>query len=79
MRIHISLPDDVVEELDRCAGDRSRNAFICELIRRGLENEQRWYEIEAGLGAIGDSGHEWDSDPAEWVRRQRRGDDRRSG
>ena len=79
MRIHISLPDDLVEELDRCAGDRSRNAFICELIRYGFDNEQRWDEIEAGLGAIGDSGHEWDSDPAEWVRRQRRGYGRGAG
>ena len=74
MRIEISLPDDLVEELDQCAGDRSRNAFVCELIRRELDNEQRWNEIESVLGAIEDSGHEWDSDPAEWVRRQRHGD-----
>lgn len=79
MRIHISLPGDLVEELDRCAGDRSRNAVICELIRHGLDNEHRWNEIKAALGAIEDSGHEWDSDPAEWVRRQRRGDGRRAG
>ena len=38
----------------------------------------RWEDIEAALGTIPDSGHEWDDDPAAWVRRQRRSDPRRS-
>ena len=79
MRLHIALPDAMVAELDRRAGARRRSAFIGELIRRGLDDERRWDEIEAALGVIDDRGHEWDDDPAEWVRRQRRGDDRRSG
>lgn len=78
VRIHISLPDHLVQELDRCAGDRPRSAFVCELIRRGLD-EQRWAEIDAALGAVEDTGHEWDRDPGAWVRQQRRGDRRRSG
>ncbi|MCY3837247.1 MAG: ribbon-helix-helix domain-containing protein [Gammaproteobacteria bacterium] len=79
MRIHIALPDDLVAELDRRAVAGQRSAFICELIRRGLDDEQRWDDIDATPCAIDDTGHEWDDDPAEWVRRQRRGDDRRSG
>ena len=69
----------MVGELDKRAGSRRRSAFICELIQRGLDDERRWEEIEAVIGGIEASGHDWDSDPAEWVRRQRRGDDRRSG
>ncbi|MYE14320.1 MAG: hypothetical protein F4X99_22215 [Gammaproteobacteria bacterium] len=79
MRIHIALPDAMVAELDRRAGTRRRSAFIVELIRRALEDERRWDDIEAALSALPDSGHDWDDDPAEWVRRQRRGDARRSG
>ena len=79
MRIHIALPDALVAELDRRAGTRRRSAFISELIRRALSDERRWDDLEAALGRISSSGHDWDDDPAEWVRRQRRGDDRRSG
>ena len=79
MRIHIALPDTLVSELDRRAGRRRRSAFICKLIERALDDERRWDEIEAGLGTLDDHGHEWDDDPAAWVREQRRGDGRRSG
>ena len=79
MRLHITLEDDLVEELDRLAGKRRRSAFIAHLIRRGLENERRWDDIEASLGTIDDSGHDWDADPAQWVRDQRSGDSRRVG
>lgn len=79
MRLHIALDDELVAELDRRAGKRQRSAFIAELIRRGLDDEQRWEDIEAALGAIPDEGHDWDDDPARWVREQRRHDDRRAG
>ena len=79
MRLHIQLEDELVADLDRRAGPRRRSAFIAALIRRCLEDEQRWDEIEAALGSIPDAGHEWDDDPAEWVRQQRRSDPRRSG
>jgi metal-responsive CopG/Arc/MetJ family transcriptional regulator len=79
MRLHIALDDDLVADLDRRVGPRRRSAFIAELIRRGLEDERRWDDIEAALGAIADTGHEWDDDPATWVRAQRHGDARRAG
>ena len=78
MRIHIALDDELVAELDRRAGARRRSAFVAELIQQGLEDERRWDDIESALGAVPDSGHEWDEDPALWVRRQRQGDRRRS-
>lgn len=79
MRLHISLDDETVAELDRRAGPRNRSAFIEQLIRRGLEDEQRWDDIESALGSGPDRGHEWDEDPAAWVRGQRSGDARRVG
>ena len=79
MRLHIVLDDDLVEEIDRRAGPRRRSALIAELVRRGLENERRWDDIEAALGGLPDTGHEWDDDSAAWVRRQRHADPRRDG
>jgi hypothetical protein len=79
MRLHIALDDELVADLDRRVGPRRRSAFIAELIRRGLEDEQRWDDIESALGALSDTGHEWDDDPASWVRSERRRDARRAG
>lgn len=79
MRLHITLDRDLVDELDRRAGKRRRSTFIAQLIRRALEDEQRWDEIESALGSIADTGHDWDHDPAAWVRSQRESDGRRVG
>lgn len=78
MRLHIKLDDELVAELDRRAGRRRRSAMIAEFIRRGLEDEQRWDDVESALGALDDDGHDWDDDPAAWVQAQRR-DVRRAG
>ncbi len=67
MRIHISLDDELVAELDSRVGRRQRSGFIARLVRRALDDERRWDEIEASLGAIGDEGHDWDLDAAAWV------------
>ena len=83
MRLHIALDDDLVADVDRRAGPRAgprrRSAFIAELIQRGLDNERPWDDIEAALGGLPDLGHEWDDDPAAWLRRQRHADPRRTG
>ena len=79
MRLHIVLEDDLVADLDRRVGPRRRSSFLAELIRRGLEDERRWHDIESALNGIPDTGHEWDEDPSSWVRAQRRGDARRAG
>jgi Arc/MetJ-type ribon-helix-helix transcriptional regulator len=79
MRVHISLDDALVAELDRRVGSRRRSSFIAEAVRRALDDARRWEEIEAALGAIPDEGHEWDPDPAAWVQAERRGDRRRVG
>lgn len=79
MRLHITLEDELVEQLDERVGRGRRSAFIAALIRRALDDERRWDEIEAALGGIDDEGHPWDEDPAAWVRAQRASDARRTG
>ena len=79
MRLHISLEDELVAELDRRVGKRRRSAFIARVLRRTLDDERRWDEILASIGTIDDEGHEWDQDTAGWVRVQRQGDPRRVG
>jgi len=79
MRVHISLSDEIVGELDRRVGVRRRSSFIAQAVRQALDEERRWELIESSVGSIANEGHEWDQDPAEWVRLQRHGDDRRLG
>jgi Arc/MetJ-type ribon-helix-helix transcriptional regulator len=77
MRLHISLPDDLVAEVDRAVGPRDRSAFIARAVRRALDDAVRLQALDAALGAI-DGGHDWDDDPGAWVRKQR-SDARRTG
>lgn len=78
MRIHVLLDDDLVAQIDRRAGARKRSDFIARLLRDAIDDENRWDEIEAGLGVLTDGEHEWDADAAAWVRSQRH-DKRRAG
>lgn len=79
MRLHISLDEDLVAQLDRRVGRRRRSAFIAETVRHALDDEARWDDVEAGIAALASHGHEWDADPAAWVREQRTADARRVG
>lgn len=73
MRVHISMDDAVVAELDQRVGARERSAFIESAVRRALDERDRDEAFERAVGSIADEGHEWDDDPAEWVRSQRAG------
>jgi len=79
MRLHILLEDALVTELDARVGPGRRSAFVAALIRAALDDARRWDDIEQGFGSIADGGHEWDADPAAWVRDQRRADKTRVG
>ncbi len=79
MRMHIELDDDMIAKVDALAGPRGRSAFVRAALERALHQEIRWADIEGAAGSIDDEGHEWDDDPAGWVRRQRRADTRRAG
>lgn len=79
MRLHISLDDDTVAALDRRVGPRQRSAFVTAAILRALADEQRWDDLAASVGVLaGTDAHDWDADPAGWVRAQR-AEPRRAG
>lgn len=79
MRVHILLDDDLVRRVDQVAGDRGRSGWIVRVITEALDEAERWDMIKSAIGSIPDTGHEWDEDPAAWVRAQRRADPRRVG
>lgn len=79
MRMHIELAAELAAQVDELAGPRGRSAFVRRAIERAVRQELRWSDIESAAGAIEGHGHEWDDDPASWVRKQRRAHARRAG
>jgi hypothetical protein len=79
IRVHITLPERVVRELDHRVGPRRRSTYIAHAVEQALDDDRRWDLIESAIGTIEDNGHDWDADTAEWVRSQRRADQRRVG
>jgi Arc/MetJ-type ribon-helix-helix transcriptional regulator len=79
MRVHITLEDELVRDLDRRVGARRRSSFIARAVREALDDERRWDLIESALDSIDERGHDWDDDSAAWVRSQRRADGARVG
>ena len=79
MRVHITLADDLVRELDRRVGARRRSSYIARAVEHALDDDHRWELLESSIGSISDGGHEWDEDARRWVHDQRRADDRRVG
>lgn len=79
MRLHIELDDDLVARVDALSGPRGRSSFVRAAVEQAVLQQRRWTDIEAAAGAIADEGHEWDPDPASWVREQRSADARRAG
>jgi Arc/MetJ-type ribon-helix-helix transcriptional regulator len=79
IRVHITLPEHVVRELDRRVGARRRSSYIARAVERALDDDHRWELLESALGSISDTGHDWDGDAGAWVRQQRQADERRVG
>jgi metal-responsive CopG/Arc/MetJ family transcriptional regulator len=71
---NLSLPRDLVEELDSVAGKRNRSAFVEEAIRHRLRREHLRRMIEETAGSL-DTGNypEWETseDVVAWVRARR--------
>jgi metal-responsive CopG/Arc/MetJ family transcriptional regulator len=79
MRIHIDMGEDLIERIDAQAGKGRRSQFVRDAVVAALEQRDRTELVLSARGAIAARGHEWDADPAAWVRAQRRGDTRRVG
>lgn len=81
MRAHISLPDDLIEEVDKLAGPRKRSQFIEDAVRAKVLNERQRRAAERYIasGGLKEIPPEW-STPAktsEWVRKSREMDNER--
>jgi hypothetical protein len=75
----MNLDEALIKEVDDYAGPRGRTAFVREAIREALDQKKRLELFSSAVGSIPDTGHEWDDDPADWVRRQRFEDPGRVG
>jgi Arc/MetJ family transcription regulator len=79
MRVHINLDAELLRQVDELVGPRGRSPFVADAVRKAVEEEIRWRAIKRAAGGIADHGHDWDEDPAAWVRAQRRADPRGVG
>ena len=77
--MHLELDDAIVTEIDALAGPRRRSAFVRDAVLAAVDRHRRASHLRREAGVLRDGGHEWDDDPAAWVRRQRTGDPRRVG
>jgi len=77
--MHIELDPLLVAQVDELAGPRGRSGFVRDAVEHAVRQARRWEDIKSAAGAISDEGHEWDDDPAAWVRAQRFADERHSG
>lgn len=76
MRLHITLDDDLVADLDQRVKARARSPFIAEAVRRALDDVRRRELIELAIGSFTDRGHDWDDDLAGYIHAARRADER---
>ena len=74
MRMHITLDDEIVAEIDAIAGPRRRSAFVREAVLAAVDRHRRAKLLRQVAGILRDSEHEWDADPAAWVSAQRGSD-----
>ena len=89
VRIHVSMPKELVEQIDALVGKRRRSGFIVEAVREEiarrrrteLDEDARRRRSELGrkvAGSLADvdiPGWETSESTAEWVRQQRYGRD----
>lgn len=72
--VNLSLPEDLVDALDRVAGPRRRSAFAEEALRRAIKREQWRLAIERTAGSLPMEHYpHWrtSEDVVEWVRMMR--------
>lgn len=79
MRMHIILEREIVSEIDAIAGSRRRSAFVREAVLAAVDRHRRASSLRKAAGMFSASEHDWDDDPAAWVRQQRSGDPGRVG
>ena len=71
-RTNVTLPQDLLEEVDRLAGPRGRSQFVADAVAAKVKRERLRKAIDASRGAF--VGTPWHMTPEEsyrWVRSMR--------
>jgi hypothetical protein len=79
-RTRVTLPVELVAEIDSLVGPRGRSRYITEATAERLQRERTLKALEIGFGAWKDEDHPELNGPGGtegWVRRMREGDNRR--
>ncbi|HMM41665.1 MAG TPA: hypothetical protein PKA95_07170 [Thermomicrobiales bacterium] len=74
VRIHVMLPEKLVEEIDALVGPRRRSEFIAETMEAAMERERFREALTKAAGSIDVKDYpEWATPEKvdEWVRRSR--------
>jgi hypothetical protein len=77
VRTHVVIPRDVLDEVDRVAGQRRRSDFVTEALREKLQRERQAHALREGIGALDpDDYPDWRTPrkTSAWVRRTRAAD-----
>jgi metal-responsive CopG/Arc/MetJ family transcriptional regulator len=77
-RVHIVMPDELIEELDKIVGKRQRSEFVTSAVEVALKRRRRAEAAERFAGSLRDSNTPgWESSEAivEWVRALRHSPD----
>ena len=69
MRLHITLDEDLVKEIDEVAGKRGRSAFIRDSVAQEVDRRRRSAALDRAFGSIPDFGSHLGPD---WIGRERR-------
>jgi len=72
--VNLSLPEDLVAELDSVSGPRNRSAFAEEAIRKAIKRERLRVSIERTAGSLRAEDYpHWrtSEDVVAWVRKMR--------
>lgn len=77
MRTHISLPKELVDEIDRLAGPRKRSRFVEEAVRLKLLNERQKRVLQDPGPGLDPADYPYWATPeltSQWVHDMRRAD-----
>ncbi len=72
--VNLSLPEDLVEQLDSISGPRNRSAFVEDAVRRAIRRERLRISIERYAGSLSAADYpHWrtSEDVVSWVRMMR--------
>jgi metal-responsive CopG/Arc/MetJ family transcriptional regulator len=75
-RTNVTLPEELLQEVDELAGPRGRSQFVAEAVKYKVKRERLRKALDAARGAyIGTPSYMTPDEAYRWVRSMREGDD----